>query len=263
MSFGQELREFVGAFKAGDEIAHKSRQTAMQGKYYEANARSLDARARYYDRLGDDEAGASAAYKRGHDGAIDEGVPAKPTVTPSGNDSPPSAPAPAPTAAASASSDDPLDLHVHYLVDKGKLDPKIASAMAGNIMQESSGNAGLVGDNGKSIGLYQFHDGVGRRPVFDKWATDNKRDPKTYDAQHDFAIYDLKTNHPQVYKGMEDAPDPESAAEVFATGYERPKAESANMDRRRSEARRVFDVYSNRAGKAASSAADAGAIPAG
>jgi len=121
--------------------------------------------------------------------------------------------------------------YYQYLISKGE-SPQVAAAIVGNIGQESGFDASRVGDNGNSIGLFQFNKN-GEQPALQAWAAQNKRDLNDPYAQLDFVRSQLQSPaYSKVYGQMQGAPDTSGATSAFMLGYERPNPKYANLDAR-------------------------------
>lgn len=111
-----------------------------------------------------------------------------------------------------------------YLTKEKGYDPHVAAGILGNAYHESKGlQPTIVGDQGNSIGLFQFHS-RGEQPAFRQWAQANKKDVADPYAQLDFVDNQLRGPYAKTLAGMQTAKDPNAAAEIFMRGYERPKA---------------------------------------
>ena len=120
-----------------------------------------------------------------------------------------------------------------YLIDQKGWAPHAASGAIGNAYWESSGlNHGIVGDNGASIGLFQFNRKAGEGIPFTAWAKENGRDILDPYAQLDFMDERMKGPYANVYKQMVDSGDARSAARTFMSGYERPNKDFAHQSAR-------------------------------
>jgi hypothetical protein len=121
--------------------------------------------------------------------------------------------------------------YYHYLISKGE-SPQVAAAMMGNIGQESGFDVNRVGDNGNSIGLFQFNKN-GEQPALRSWAEQNKRDVNDPYAQLDFVRSQLQSQaYSKVYGQMQSAPNAAEATGAFMSGYERPNPRYANSEAR-------------------------------
>jgi hypothetical protein len=121
--------------------------------------------------------------------------------------------------------------YYHYLISKGE-SPQVAAAIMGNIGQESGFDVSRVGDNGNSIGLFQFNKN-GEQPALRSWAEQNKRDVNDPYAQLDFVRSQLQSPaYSKVYGQMQSAPSVAEATGAFMSGYERPNPRYANPEAR-------------------------------
>jgi hypothetical protein len=113
--------------------------------------------------------------------------------------------------------------YMTYLTDKKGYSPTAAAAIIGNAYHESGGlNPEILGDSGKSLGLFQFHQ-AGEQPAFRQWASENKRDVKNPYAQIDFVDSQLRGPYLSVLDKMNNASSASEASSHFMRGYERPK----------------------------------------
>ena len=117
-----------------------------------------------------------------------------------------------------------------YLIDRGYT-PEAAAGIVGNAFQENSLRpGGWGGDNGSSIGMFQWHGDRGK--AFESWANANNRDIGDYRTHLDYVAQDLKNNYPEVYKEVMAAKNAGDAANAFMVGYEVPAPATAALDRR-------------------------------
>ena len=120
-----------------------------------------------------------------------------------------------------------------YLIDQKGWAPHAASGAIGNAYWESGGlNHNIVGDNGASIGLFQFNRKAGEGIPFTAWAKENGRDILDPYAQLDFMDSRMKGPYANVYKQMVDSGDARTAARHFMSGYERPNKDLAHQSAR-------------------------------
>jgi hypothetical protein len=134
----------------------------------------------------------------------------------------------------------PVRQYFDYLTKEKGYDPHVAAGILGNAYHESSGlQPGIVGDQGKSIGLFQFNE-KGEQPAFRQWASENQRSVSDPYAQLDFVHNQLQGPYADTLEQMKAAKDPASAAETFMRGYERPKeGPTAALDRRQAYANAI------------------------
>jgi hypothetical protein len=137
-------------------------------------------------------------------------------------------------------AEQPVRKYFDYLTKEKGYEPQVAAGILGNAYHESSGlQPGIVGDEGKSIGLFQFHE-KGEQPAFRQWASENQRDIADPYAQLDFVHNQLQGPYAKTLNQMRSAADPSSAAESFMRGYERPKeGPTAALDRRQAYANAI------------------------
>ena len=118
----------------------------------------------------------------------------------------------------------PVRQYFNYLTQEKGYEPHVAAGILGNAYHESSGlQPNIVGDKGKSIGLFQFHE-KGEQPAFRQWAGENQRNISDPYAQLDFVHNRLQGPYAGTLEQMRAAQNPAAAAESFMHGYERPKA---------------------------------------
>ena len=134
----------------------------------------------------------------------------------------------------------PAKEYFDYLTNEKGYEPHVAAGILGNAYHESSGlQPNIVGDSGKSIGLFQFHE-KGEQPAFRQWASENKRDIADPYTQLDFVHNQLQGPYAGTLEKMRSAQDPSSSAEAFMRGYERPKeGPTAALDRRQAYANAI------------------------
>jgi len=137
-------------------------------------------------------------------------------------------------------AEQPVRKYFDYLTKEKGYEPHVAAGILGNAYHESGGlQPGIVGDQGKSIGLFQFHE-KGEQPAFRQWASENQRSISDPYAQIDFVHNQLQGPYAKTLEQMRSAADPSSAAESFMRGYERPKeGPTAALDRRQAYANAI------------------------
>lgn len=136
-------------------------------------------------------------------------------------------------------AEQPVRQYFDYLTKEKGYEPHVAAGILGNAYHESSGlQPKIVGDQGKSIGLFQFHE-KGEQPAFRQWATENQRDISDPYAQLDFVHNRLQGPYAKTLEQMRSAADPASSTEFFMRGYERPKEATAALDRRQAYANAI------------------------
>ena len=114
--------------------------------------------------------------------------------------------------------------------------PTAAAGIVGNLGQESRFNSGIVGDNGTSGGLAQWHGE--RLQDLEQYAIAQGKDCRDPQVQLDFLDKEVRQN-PQLFAALNSAKSPAPAAAVFIGGFERPAAASANAARREAIAQSV------------------------
>jgi hypothetical protein len=136
-------------------------------------------------------------------------------------------------------AEQPVRQYFDYLTKEKGYEPHVAAGILGNAYHESAGlQPKIVGDQGKSIGLFQFHE-RGEQPAFRQWATENQRDISDPYAQLDFVHNRLQGPYAKTLEQMRSAADPASSTEFFMRGYERPKEATAALDRRQAYANAI------------------------
>lgn len=98
-----------------------------------------------------------------------------------------------------------------------------AAAITGNIMIESSGNPKVIGDNGTSGGLMQWHDtkkNYGRFTNLKKYAYKKNKHWTDFNVQLDYVKHEMKNN--KKYKIVKACNGVSGKAECFARHIERP-----------------------------------------
>jgi len=94
--------------------------------------------------------------------------------------------------------------------------PPQAAALAGNAMAESGGSTSIVGDQGKALGIFQWHPDRQAR-LFD-YAKSQGLDPRSEQAQLGFFDWELKNTERRAGEMLRSAQTPEEAqAAVLAS----------------------------------------------
>ena len=120
----------------------------------------------------------------------------------------------------------------NYFVDKG-LPDHVASAIAGNIAQESGGNPDAVNPKSGAFGIAQFL-GDRKTGLFD-YAKKNHVFPNDLSTQLDYMMQELQGRDKganQALNLMLDTDNVADAATIFANKYERMGKAEANMPKR-------------------------------
>jgi Phage tail lysozyme len=94
--------------------------------------------------------------------------------------------------------------------------PVQAAALAGNAMAESGGSTNIVGDQGKALGLFQWH--PDRQARLFSYAQSQGLDPRSETAQLGFFDWELKNTEKRAGEMLSSAQTPEAAqAAVLAS----------------------------------------------
>ena len=112
-----------------------------------------------------------------------------------------------------------------YLQEAG-VPAHVAAGLVGNIMAESGGRTGAVGDAGASVGAFQWqgprlHGGNGYTGLI-PFAQQRGGSPYDLKTQLDYALYELQGPEAAAYKHALATKSPEEAAAAIAQYYERP-----------------------------------------
>ena len=126
---------------------------------------------------------------------------------------------------------------IRFLVDKG-LSAAGAAGIAGNMKIESNFKTAVLGDNGTSIGLCQWH--MGRKDKLFSWAKENGHDPLSTKGQLEYLWWELTTLFSRLTSDLKIIEDPQAAAYQFAKEFEVP-AQISEM--RMTYAQQYFDKY--------------------
>lgn len=110
-----------------------------------------------------------------------------------------------------------------YLVNRG-LTKEDASAVIGNLIQESNLKTNADGDGGTSLGIAQWH--KTRKQSLLKYANDYGRDPYSLDTQLDFLLTEPKWSD-YIYH-LSKFPTIEEKTKYFSEKYERPSKPMMN-----------------------------------
>ena len=132
-----------------------------------------------------------------------------------------------------------------YLEEAG-VPAHVAAGLVGNIMAESGGRTGAVGDQGASVGAFQWqgprlHGGNGYTGLI-PFAQQRGGSPYDLKTQLDYALYELQGPEAAAYKHALATKSPEEAAAAIAQYYERPAGH--DYSKRQAYARQ----YANSAG---------------
>lgn len=132
---------------------------------------------------------------------------------------------------------------IDFFKDKG-LSTEGAAGIAGNISVETAGtfSTSILGDNGTSIGLAQWHNERWTGPNgFEQWCTRNSLDPWSVEGQLEFLWWELSTKYNSLKTYLEsDSITPTEAAFKFAKEFERPSSISST---RMENAEKFYDEY--------------------
>jgi len=125
------------------------------------------------------------------------------------------------------------DQYTQFFTDNGYTKEQ-ASGIVGNLMAESTLNAGAVGDNGQAYGLAQWH--PDRQQGFkDFFGSDIKGSSDKDQLQ--FILYELQNKEKSAGRALSRTTTAAEAASVFRNQYERP------ADNKEDEARRIQYAY--------------------
>lgn len=124
-----------------------------------------------------------------------------------------------------------------FFLDQG-WGPAATAGILSSEYSESRFNPGAVGDNGTSMGLFQWHNE--RAAQLQAWARDRKLDPKALATQLAFTQWDLTDGpHKAVGDALRKTRDAVEAGTLWTAQYERPAGGEAEA-RRRGEASVAF-----------------------
>lgn len=120
-----------------------------------------------------------------------------------------------------------------------------AIGIVANLQQESSFNPSAVGDGGKAYGLAQWH--PDRQAKF-KAAYGFDIRQSTYDQQLAFIDLELRTNEKRAGDRLRAATNPQDAAKIVSTHYERPDPKKTEKEEltRAGNASAIFAEYYRR-----------------
>lgn len=125
---------------------------------------------------------------------------------------------------------------IDYFIDNGYTKEQ-AAGIAGNLMQESSFNTGVLGDSGASYGLAQWN--KDRRENLKNFASSSGREKSNLLTQLDFIIHELNTSEKRANQKLRETQTVEEATEAFSKWYERPG--TPHLDRRLNYARQFYN----------------------
>lgn len=145
-----------------------------------------------------------------------------------------------------------------FFVDKG-YSPKIASAIVGNLAQESSLDPTKVNPKSGAFGLAQWLD---RKPALIQFAKSKNLDVNDSRTQAEFIDYELKGKESKALSAMKNAEAKgaslEELSNIFALKYERMGLAEARFDKRQQYSRAVLG--DSDAGKITPSSSQTGTI---
>jgi murein DD-endopeptidase MepM/ murein hydrolase activator NlpD len=130
---------------------------------------------------------------------------------------------------------------ISFFKNKG-LTTSQASGIAGNMSIESTFKPDVVGDNGTSYGLVQWH--ADRWTNLKQYCAKNNLDSASVEGQLEFLWYELKNNSGLGYTNLIQQTNPRDAAEVFAKHFERPTHISPE---RMNNAEKYYNEYTKHA----------------
>ena len=143
---------------------------------------------------------------------------------------------------------------IKFLIDKG-LSTAGAAGIAGNMKIESNFKTAVLGDNGTSIGLCQWH--LDRKDKLFSWAEENGHDPLSTKGQLEYLWWELTTLFSRLTSDLKIIEDPQAAAYQFAKEFEVP----AQISEKRMEyAQEYFDKYNSGAGGSTDSESDSSLV---
>ncbi|MDE4297084.1 phage tail tip lysozyme [Phaeobacter gallaeciensis] len=121
-----------------------------------------------------------------------------------------------------------------------------AAGILGNFKVESGFDTNIVGDNGTSYGLAQWHkDRWQGLKMFSQEMGLDQSDPR---AQIKFLMHELQKDYPDLLARMNLAANPGEAAAMFMREFERPHKDYANEAGRRAAAAQIAGITPNAAG---------------
>lgn len=118
---------------------------------------------------------------------------------------------------------------MEFFQSKG-LSAHAAAGIVGNLLQESKLNTKAVGDNGKAIGIAQWH--PDRQKGLKELA--KKRGTNVYDldTQLEYVWQELNGNYKSSLEGLLKSRNLDEATTIFMRSYERPSEKYANLKAR-------------------------------
>lgn len=120
---------------------------------------------------------------------------------------------------------------MQYLISRG-VSPNAAAGIVGNMMVESTGRTGAIGDGGTSGGLFQWHNG--RKAALNKYAAAHHMPWTDRKTQLDFMLQE--SNARGDLGAVNNASSPAEAAMIWQNRFERPDPKYAHSDLRRRRA---------------------------
>ena len=135
----------------------------------------------------------------------------------------------------------------NFFISTQLFSPVQSAAICGNLIKESNMRPGVTsgfsGEN--SFGIAQWNPAAGRLQQLTQWASDNKLDFTTLEAQLQFLVYDFTELSPRFYKYSKfvASNDLQICTELFCNHYERPSAAAADIPGRVKFAQQTFTEY--------------------
>jgi lysophospholipase L1-like esterase/peptidoglycan hydrolase-like protein with peptidoglycan-binding domain len=141
------------------------------------------------------------------------------------------------TPKSSTASASPEKKMMTFLKNKG-LTTSQAAGIVGNLQAESGFDPNIVGDNGTSYGIAQWH--KERFTTLKNWSKKNGLKWNTIDAQLEFLWWELNNSESGALSKLKLQNNPEDAAYAFAKYFERP-AEIAPV--RMANATKIYNMF--------------------
>jgi hypothetical protein len=107
-----------------------------------------------------------------------------------------------------------------YLMKK-RYSKSQAAGIAGNLYVESGYRTGVIGDNGTSYGLAQWHKTRWER--LNEFCESEGLDPSEAESQLIYLDWELRTREKRAYKELMKTDTPYDSAYAFAKYFERPR----------------------------------------
>lgn len=137
-----------------------------------------------------------------------------------------------------------------YLINQKGYTPEQAAGIVGNGMREAGGDTFDIDTTStNSDGSYGFAQWLDdRRTALEEFARERGADPSDLYTQLDFLDYEMRNGYADTLNGLNGVQNPEDAAIIFHDGFEKSADGEENLNKRRANARAIYDAWSGMGG---------------